>query len=149
MSGPPAGNPKSRLPLLGAVIAVALGLHFALSRRVESQEVHPAAAWGQRLVQIYRHDSRLDAALSTNATVQVLASGFQWTEGPVWIAEGDRPGEGYLLFSDVKANKIFRWTPRTTVYGGSTGVLGTVSTFLNQSGYEAADVARWIEAARL
>jgi gluconolactonase len=35
-----------------------------------------------------------------------LATGFQFTEGPVWIADG------YLLFSDIPANRIFKWTPK-------------------------------------
>jgi gluconolactonase len=34
-----------------------------------------------------------------------LATGFQFTEGPVWIADG------YLLFSDIPANRIYKWTP--------------------------------------
>jgi len=34
-----------------------------------------------------------------------LATGFQLTEGPVWIAAG------YLLFSDIPANRIYKWTP--------------------------------------
>jgi gluconolactonase len=32
-----------------------------------------------------------------------LATGFQFTEGPVWMPEG------YLLFSDIPANRIYRW----------------------------------------
>lgn len=34
-----------------------------------------------------------------------LASGFQFTEGPVWHPEG------YLLFTDIPANRIIRWLP--------------------------------------
>lgn len=34
-----------------------------------------------------------------------MATGFQFTEGPVWL-----PG-GYLLFSDIPANRIYKWTP--------------------------------------
>ena len=35
--------------------------------------------------------------------VQELATGFQFTEGPVWHPAG------YLLFSDIPANIIYRW----------------------------------------
>src|SRR5437868_3916859 len=36
-----------------------------------------------------------------------LATGLQFTEGPVWTnADG-----GYLLFSDIPAAKIMKWTP--------------------------------------
>jgi len=34
-----------------------------------------------------------------------LASDFQFTEGPIWQADGS------LLFSDIPANRIYRWTP--------------------------------------
>jgi gluconolactonase len=33
-----------------------------------------------------------------------LATGFQFTEGPVWLSDG------YLLFSDIPANRIYQWT---------------------------------------
>lgn len=32
-----------------------------------------------------------------------LATGFKFTEGPVWMPEG------YLLFSDIPANRIYQW----------------------------------------
>ncbi|MFC1717600.1 SMP-30/gluconolactonase/LRE family protein [Candidatus Poribacteria bacterium] len=34
-----------------------------------------------------------------------IASGLQFTEGPVWHPDG------YLLFSDIPANTIYKWTP--------------------------------------
>src|SRR5437764_15102368 len=40
------------------------------------------------------------------AAVGVLADGFTWAEGPVWIASG-----GYLLLSDVPKNRMYRWAP--------------------------------------
>ncbi|MGA9380896.1 MAG: SMP-30/gluconolactonase/LRE family protein [Phormidium sp.] len=41
-----------------------------------------------------------------NAKIDRVATGFQFTEGPIWFAE-----EKYLLFSDIPANKIFQLTP--------------------------------------
>jgi len=41
-----------------------------------------------------------------DAGVTLLATGFRFTEGPVWFEEG-----GYLLFSDIPAGKIFKLTP--------------------------------------
>ena len=35
---------------------------------------------------------------------RMLADGFTWAEGPVWVRDG-----GYLLFSDVPKNRIYRW----------------------------------------
>lgn len=38
--------------------------------------------------------------------VELLASGMQWTEGPVWVNEGQ-----YVLFSDPALNTIYKWDP--------------------------------------
>jgi gluconolactonase len=35
---------------------------------------------------------------------EIIASGFEFTEGPIWSPEGA------LLFSDIPANRIYRWT---------------------------------------
>ncbi len=40
-----------------------------------------------------------------NPTIDTLAQGFTWTEGPLYIADGD-----FLLFSDIPNNSIFKWT---------------------------------------
>lgn len=40
---------------------------------------------------------------------ELLASGFRFTEGPAWCADG------YLLFSDLNDNKIYKWTERDGV----------------------------------
>ena len=41
-----------------------------------------------------------------DAVVEKVAGGFEFTEGPVWLS-GD---PGALLFSDIPANTIYRWT---------------------------------------
>lgn len=41
----------------------------------------------------------------SNVTVEKVASGYRFTEGPVWSPEG------FLLFSDVPNSKILRWAP--------------------------------------
>ncbi len=47
-----------------------------------------------------------DDIIEPGAQVERVAGGFQFTEGPVWVSEG-----GYLLFSDIPANIIYRWAP--------------------------------------
>jgi gluconolactonase len=39
-----------------------------------------------------------------SASVEQLATGFRWAEGPVWFGDGR-----YLLFSDIPNNRILRW----------------------------------------
>lgn len=41
----------------------------------------------------------------SKVTVEKIATGYRFTEGPVWSPEG------FLLFSDVPNSKIHRWTP--------------------------------------
>ncbi|HXH07274.1 MAG TPA: SMP-30/gluconolactonase/LRE family protein [Vicinamibacterales bacterium] len=55
---------------------------------------------------IERLDPALDRLVAPDARVEILASGFEWSEGPVWVSDG-----GFLLFSDVPRNVIYRWTP--------------------------------------
>jgi gluconolactonase len=54
---------------------------------------------------IERFDPSLDAILSTDATPEIIAEGFEWSEGPVWIEKNKM-----LLFSDVPTNTIYKWT---------------------------------------
>ncbi len=44
-------------------------------------------------------DPRFEKLIPKGTKLEVLASGFDWSEGPVWVKEG-----GYLLFSDVPQN---------------------------------------------
>ena len=53
---------------------------------------------------IERLDPALDRLIAPDATIEVLAGGYEWTEGPVWVKNG-----GYLLFSDIPKNAINRW----------------------------------------
>lgn len=72
--------------------------------------------------QIVRVDPRLDELIPKDARIEVLASGFTWSEGPVWVKQGSTGP--YLLFSDVPQNTIFRWTEKEGL-----------SPFLKPSGY--------------
>lgn len=36
-------------------------------------------------VQVITHDPLFNTLVDTHAKMEVLADGFQWTEGPVWI----------------------------------------------------------------
>jgi gluconolactonase len=53
--------------------------------------------------------------------LQVLGTGYQWSEGPVWVGGAD----GYLLFSDVPGNTIYSWDgKRTTPFLAPSGYQG-------------------------
>lgn len=54
---------------------------------------------------IRRLSPKLDGILDASTPVEMLGGGYQWSEGPVWVPRGG----GMLLFSDVPANRIWRW----------------------------------------
>ena len=56
------------------------------------------------LGKIIREDPRLDQLIPPDAKIEVLASGFEWAEGPVWSKS-----EKALLFSDVVMNQVMIW----------------------------------------
>jgi gluconolactonase len=56
------------------------------------------------------------------AKVERLATGFRWSEGPVWFGDGR-----YLLWSDIPNNRIMRWDEET----GAVNVFRKPSNFAN------------------
>jgi gluconolactonase len=98
--------------------------------RSATLELHRAGdvGGGERVpVTVTRKDPALDAIVPPDAAWERLASGFLFTEGPLWVRDG-----GYLLFSDPNANTIYRWSPD-----------GHVSVFRAKSGYAGVDVGEY------
>ena len=61
--------------------------------------------WFPPLGKIERMDPAFDHLIAQDAELEKLADGFDWAEGPVWIKNG-----GFLLFSDIPKNSIFKWS---------------------------------------
>src|SRR5690348_11730564 len=77
----------------------------------------------QSVGEIVREAPALDALVAPGTRIEKLAEGFQWTEGPVWVAHGR-----YWLFSDVPGNTMYRWSEKDGA-----------SIFLKPSGYAGSD----------
>jgi len=56
-------------------------------------------------VQVF--DQRFYDLFDPESELETIASGFDFTEGPIW-----HPGEQSLVFSDILGNSIFRWTEK-------------------------------------
>jgi len=71
---------------------------------------------------IERYDSSIKAVLSPTAKAEIIATGFDWSEGPLWIEK-----HKMLLFSDIPRNTIYKWTEKggTEVYLTPSGYTGT------------------------
>ncbi len=83
--------------------------------------------------EIIKNDPALDAIIPTNAELEKLATGFLFSEGPVWVPASEA-SPGYLLFSDPNANTIYRWSQN-----------GQVSVYKTKSGYSGVDVGEYTQ----
>jgi gluconolactonase len=65
----------------------------------------------------------LDSVMSNEVTVSVIAQGYEWSEGPLWLED-----KQMLLFSDVPTNTIYKWTEKdgAKVYLKPSGYTGTI-----------------------
>jgi len=84
------------------VILVSCTSHSAGSEKKDSVVTAAVAMESPRHISIL--DSEGLNLLDTTATIEVIAEGYKWTEGPVYVSDSD-----YLLFSDVPANKVYKW----------------------------------------
>lgn len=73
---------------------------------------------------VERLDPAIDALVPQDAKLEVLAEGFDWTEGPLWIPEDG----GYVIFSDIPPNRVHKWQAGkgTSVYLDKSGYLGPI-----------------------
>src|SRR5947209_14255860 len=79
-------------------------------------------------IKVIKSDAGLDDIIPPNPKLFKLAEDFTFTEGPIWISDGQ-----YFLFSDPNANRIYKLDH------------GTLSVFREQSGYSGADIAEYTQ----
>ena len=78
----------------------------------------------QNLGRLEQIEKSFDNVVAPDAKLERLATGFQFTEGPVWHPDG------FLLFSDPNTNVIYRYEPFTQ----------NVSVYMTKSGYTGFDI---------
>ena len=100
-------------------------LEFHRSESAEPYAISPAEV----NVEVERLDPRIDRIVPQNPKLWKLAEGFQFTEGPLWLAD-----RGVLLFSDPNANRIYEYDPCAE---------GTLRVYRERSGYDGADIAEY------
>ncbi|NJN05103.1 MAG: hypothetical protein HC814_00085 [Rhodobacteraceae bacterium] len=114
INGPVSSHPDTYIWVRGATLDF-----YAPGKLSKAREVK---------LDVDRKDAALDAVLGVTPKLEKLADGFAFTEGPVWVNDG----EGYLLFSDPNNNVIYRLTPE-----------GDVQLYMTKSGYKGADIGEY------
>ena len=69
--------------------------------------------------EILRIKDEVNQVINPETEIEVLAEGFSWSEGPLWIEDGQ-----YLIFSDVPQNRVYKWDEEDSI-----------TVFLEPSGY--------------
>ncbi len=73
-------------------------------RQQESQNADSSAEISEDFGVIEHLGPLLKELISPTTRIEVLAEGYDWAEGPVWVES-----EKMLLFSDIPPNSIFKW----------------------------------------
>lgn len=73
---------------------------------------------------IERLSPDLDRIIAPGTLPEILAEGFEWSEGPLWLADQDK-----VIFSDIPNNSIFEWSEKDglQLYLKPSGYTDTIS----------------------
>jgi gluconolactonase len=81
-----------------------------------------------RPFRLVRMDPKLDELVSSDARLELVGDRFGLTEGPVWVPNSR---DGYLLFSDLISNVIYRSAPGEPI-----------AVHLDRAGYSGNELAK-------
>jgi len=115
--------PMKRITLLRSLLAlsaVAVLCSFALAAVSAAVAGDQADSIVATPVKLDKLDASIDRIVPAGAKMERVATGFKWTEGPLWIK--DR-----LYFAEIPSNSIRVWTPGKGV-----------EIFLQPSGYKGS-----------
>ncbi|WP_297508083.1 SMP-30/gluconolactonase/LRE family protein [uncultured Caulobacter sp.] len=97
-----------------------------------------AASAYPRIGGVRRLSPELDQIIARDAPIEQIADGVAWAEGPVWVRDG-----GYLLFSDVPGNTMYRWSAQDgkMVFLRPSGYDGPPTKIFREAGSNGAIVS--------
>lgn len=103
-------------------------IHIAMFALVAALAASPAKADEAqvRKFSIEKLSPQLDALISADAELELIGDRYGLTEGPLWV---DSEDGGYLLFTDLISDAIFKWTEAE----GD-------SLFIDKAGYTGDDI---------
>ena len=80
---------------------------------------------------VIQYDEALNSIIDTTTKAEIIAEGFEWSEGPLWIEKYNM-----LLFSDVPMNTVYKWTEENgkEIYLKPSGYTGTTPSKCKEPG---------------
>lgn len=116
-----------------AVLSLLVFAYASMTARAQQ----PPAPDAARPFSITRADPALDALVAPDAKPRIVATGFGFIDGPVWV-RGRDGAPGFLLASSIVDNVIYKVT-----------AAGAVSVFLDKAGWSGEDGADVGKLARI
>jgi gluconolactonase len=98
---------KTKLLVLFATIAIAVSTCKTSSAPKNPESSGKPDTLFVKTGSVERLNQLLDDIIPQGELPEILASDFEWTEGPVWL-----PEQNILLFSDIPANSVFQWSEK-------------------------------------
>jgi gluconolactonase len=101
--------------------SIFLLIFIMLSCTSPKEKITEASPIFQTIGSVERLDSAFNFVIPADTKIEVLASGFEWAEGPLWLEEHQA-----LIFTDVPTNKVWKWTEKDSLslYLSPSGYLG-------------------------
>lgn len=80
---------------------------------------------------VEKYDDALSNIINPESKAEIIAEGFEWSEGPLWIEK-----HNMLLFSDVPMNTVYKWTEEKgkEIYINPSGYTGSIPSKCKEPG---------------
>ncbi|MBN3522200.1 SMP-30/gluconolactonase/LRE family protein [Algoriphagus lutimaris] len=91
-------------------------------KKMDSERMNSLVSNFETIGSIERLSGAMDVLIPVDSKIEVIASGFDWSEGPLWLED-----QQALIFTDVPENKIWKWTASDSleVYLEPSGYFGS------------------------
>ncbi|HEX2395544.1 MAG TPA: SMP-30/gluconolactonase/LRE family protein [Bacteroidales bacterium] len=97
--------------LINLIIIIAtLGTVATCRSKSGEQPSQPVDSRYKKTGSVERLSPELDRIIDSSEKPEIIAGGFEWTEGPLWL-----PGQDMLIFSDIPNNAIYQWTEKDSI----------------------------------
>ena len=126
-----SGKAKTLLFLTTILILVLLSGCSQSKDPENTKQAEQVSSLAQETPYIEIYDKRALSILDDKANIEVLGTGYSWSEGPVWL-----PQQDMLVFSDVPQNTLYQYKKGdgVSIYLKPSGATGISEHDSNQGG---------------